>query len=212
MKRGVLLGLGFCCSIVVAILLLYMALGVGTGGIQLPCFVEQTPLQVLELLSYEGPFLEDGSRRYVENVAALVVYNPSDSLLEQGAVKLQQGDRLLVFSFSWIPPGGRVMILESCAKSFSPDPVVSCWGWCLLGESNEEVLRVEEVGRTSLAVTNLTDGKLDRAVVWFKDYDPERCLFIGGISHPLEVNSLLPGHRIVVPVFRYVSGSSMVVR
>ena len=49
-------------------------------------------------------------------LAAVVLYNGSDRLLEKGAVKLRQGEELLVFSFSMLPPGARILVLENSGK------------------------------------------------------------------------------------------------
>ena len=84
-----LLALGLLGSLAVAVILQNnVRRCIAVSEIKMPCEVEQTALTVLELRSYDGPFLEDGSRRQVEGVAALVLYNRGKQLLERGAVKL----------------------------------------------------------------------------------------------------------------------------
>ena len=211
MRRGLLLVCGFAGSLLAALLLGCIAAQGSSTHMYLPCAVEQTPLQILELRSYDGPFVEDGSHRPVRNVAALVLFNPSELYLEKGAVKIWQEGRLLVFSFTCIPPGARVLVLEHSAKLYDPGKVNDCWGWCVAGEK-ESLVQVEEVGRSALAVTNLQQSTLGDITVYYKDYDPMQKLYIGGISHNVTVRYLRPGHRVVVPAFMYLSGRSMVVK
>ena len=211
MRRGLLLVLGFCGSLLTALLLASVVAKGCESQLYLPCDVEQTPLRILELRCYDGPFVEDGSCRQVRGVAALVLFNPSKQFLECGAVKVWQGGRLLVFAFTCIPPEGRVLVLESSAKPYSSDRITDCWGWCITTKTDRPI-QVEEVGRSALAVTNLQTETVEEITVYYKDYDPKEKLYIGGISHSITVYNLQKGHRVVVPAFRYLSGESMVVK
>lgn len=211
MRRAGLLVLGSVGGILAAVVLCTVAVRtLGNAPQGTPWAVEQTGLQVLEYISYTGAFLEDGSYRPVEAVAAVIIYNPTDALLERGAVKLQQGQRLLVFSFSWLPPGSRLLVQEGCGQAYVDEPVDACWGWCMEGASNKHLL-AQEAGRTALAVTNCASVTLEGGKVYYKDYDPQRHLYLGGITYTLTVPRLRPGQQVVLPVYRYVSGSSMVI-
>ncbi len=179
--------------------------------IKLPCRAEQTVLTVLELRSYDGPFLEDGSRRQVQGVAAVVLYNGGQQLLERGAVKLRQGEELLVFSFSMLPPGARLLVLENSGKRYSAQRLDACWGWSVEGKMDGRI-RTEEAGRTALALTNVTQTPVNDAWVYYKDYDPSQRLLVGGISYSVHISNLKPGHRATLPAFGYLSGSSMIIQ
>lgn len=180
-------------------------------SIKLPCRAEQTGVTVLELRSYDGPFLEDGSRRQVQGVAAVVLYNGGEQMIEKGAVKLRQGERLLVFSYSMLPPGARLLVLESAGKPYSGESINACWGWSVVGEADRRI-QTEEAGRTALTLTNITPNKVNEAWVYYKDYDPVQRLLVGGITHSVHISHLLPGHRATVAAFGYLSGSSMVIQ
>ena len=183
----------------------------GVSQIKIPYRVEQSALVVLELRRYDGPFVEDGSRRLVQDVAAVVLYNDGGKLVERGAVKLQQGDETLVFAFSMLPPGGRLLVLEKSGKRYSSQSVNSCFGWAVAGETDSRI-RTEEVGRTSLALTNITTEKVKEAWVYYKDYDPVQRLLVGGISYRVHISHLQPGYRATVAAFGYLSGNSMVIQ
>lgn len=212
MRRGLLLVIGFSGSLMVAaVLWMSVSSSLTMQTVKLPVDVEQTKLTVLELRSYDGPFVEDGSCRQVSDVAALVLHNRGTELLETGAVKLRIGDELLVFSFTMLPPGGRVLVLEKTGKLFPRAGINGCWGWSVTGGLEERIL-VEEAGRTSLALINICGETVERAFVYYKDYDPGQQMYIGGVTHILQVRRLQPGQRVVLPVFRYLSGSSMVLQ
>ena len=207
-----LLALGLLGSLTAAaVLCLNVGRCMAVNAIKLPCRAEQTALTVLELRSYDGPFLEDGSRRQVRGVAAAVLYNGGEQLLEKGAVKLWQGEQLLVFSFSMLPAGARILVLENSGKQFSDRQISGCWGWSVAGKTDPRI-RTEEAGRTSLQLTNISDGAVDMARIYYKDYDPVQCLLVGGISYSVKISHLKPGHRATLPAFGYLSGCSMVIQ
>lgn len=207
-----LITLGLLGSLVAAAALQFsVAACVSTSAIKLPCRAEQALVTVLELRSYDGPFLEDGSHRAVQGVAAVVVQNEGASLLKTGAVKLRQGQELLVFSFSMLPAGQKLLVLEKTAKPYANRPITSCWGWAVAGETDRRI-QTEEAGRTALTLTNITPNKVNEAWVYYKDYDPVQRMLVGGITHSVHISHLLPGHRATVAAFGYLSGSSMVIQ
>ena len=199
----------FGSLVAAAALQLNVAAGFDTAAVKLPCRAEQAAVTVLELRSYDGPFLEDGSRRAVQGVAAVVIHNDGSALLKKGAVKLRQGEDLLVFAFSMLPPGQKLLVLEKTGKGYSDHPINSCWGWSVTGGSDHRI-RTEEAGRTAVSLINETDTVLD-AWVYYKDYDPVRGILVGGISYRVHIPQLKPGHRVTLPAYGYKSGSSMLI-
>lgn len=214
MRKVLLLLLGFGGSAVVAILLVQNtvhALVPSGTPLSWPQAVDQTPLRVLALVPYDGAYPEDGSGDPVVNVAALVLENHGSVTLRNGAVKLLQGKQILVFSFTMVPPGARILVAEKSRLPFSDDPVTGCWGWTL-EYSGGKHLAVEEYGRSGLTVTNLTEKIISSASICFKPYNPDLDMYIGGYSYWVEVTDLRPGIPRVVPVYRYTSGICKVVK
>lgn len=210
LRRGLLITLGLLGSLVAAAALQFsVAACVTTSAIKLPCRAEQALVTVLELRSYDGPFLEDGSHRAVQGVAAVVVQNEGKSLLKTGAVKLRQGQELLVFSFSMLPAGQKLLVLEKTAKPYANRPITACWGWAVAGETDRRI-RAQEAGRTAVSLTNEAETALE-AWAYYKHYDPVRCMLVGGISYRVHVPCLKPGHRVTLPAYGYQSGSSMLI-
>lgn len=183
------------------------------AAIQLPCWAEGTELVAVCLAAYDGPFLEDGSDEEVVGVTALVVENQSGIMIRRGAVILEQGQRLLVFEFSALPPDARILILEKDRQYYSKERISGCWGWTR-GEYPENMgqARVTEAGDNELCFTNMSGGYLYETEAMFKHYDPDSGMYIGGISYPVSAAMLAPGESRRVPAYRYVEGYSRVVR
>jgi len=193
---------------VMAVLLLQATInGFPSGAdrpVQLPCALSGTPLRVLSIESYDGPFLEDGSCQPVAGVAAVVLENTGSVTLRCGAVRLLQGRQVLVFSFTMLPPGAKMLVAEKSRKSLSGQTITGCWGWSLESNKSRQI-SLSTNGRAGFLVTNLTDSTLD-ALVRFKAYDTEQSLYIGGYSFQAVVEDLKPGIPRVVPVYCYATG------
>ncbi len=212
MRRILLLIAGLLGSVVTAAILLQSTvhgLSLEKNALHWPYAVDQTPLRVLAFESYDGPFPEDGSCEQVRNVASVVLENTGSTTLRNGAVKLLQGKQVLVFSFTMLPPGEKILVMEKSRKFFSPEPVTSCWGWSL-NQSADHTIRVEEYGRSGFLVTNL-GNKAANTTICFKTYDPVRTMFIGGYTYRITVSDLRPGVARVFPAYRYIRGAYRIV-
>lgn len=211
MRKVMLLLLGIVGGTLAAGVLLGAALP-GEGGQELswPHHIEQDDLEILDFFGYDGCYYEDGSGDWVWGVASVLLRNTGRTTLRNGAVRLQQGQEILVFSFTMVPPGEKVLVMEKSRKPFVDKPVTGCWSWALEREEKEQ-LRVEERGRFGLTVTNLTDCPVASAKIYYKLYDPFREYYIGGYTYSIEVTDLVPGKARRIPAFSYVSGTCRVV-
>ena len=212
MRRILLLIAGIAGSaIVAAILLQSTAYGLAAekNSLHLPYTVDQTPLRVLAFEHFDGTYPEDGSCDPVKNVAAVILENTGSTTLQNGAVRLMQGKQILVFSFTMLPAGERILVMEKSRKSFSSDPVTSCWGWSL-NHTVDRNFQVEEYGRSGFIVTNLSANN-SNATICFKAYDTVRQMYIGGYTYRLTVQNLKPGIAKVLPAYRYIRGKYRIV-
>ena len=213
MRRILLLLLALCGSALMTVMLIRNTAPIlFSSGQPLtwPRAIDQTPLRVLSVLSYEGLYPEDGSREPVSKVAGIVLYNEGSTTLSSGAVRLLQGDRILVFSFTMVPPGAKILVVEKSRLPYSDEPITGLWGWSLEFHNNQD-LQVEEHGRSGLRITNLSKDVLESATVYYKLYDPTLELYIGGYTHRVTVYDLRPGVPRTVPAYRYSAGSCRVV-
>lgn len=213
MRKVLLLLLGFGGGAVMAVILIQNtahALAPLDEPLSWPYAVEQTPLSVLGLVPYDGAYPEDGSRDPVTGVASIILENTGSTTLRNGAVKLLQGNQILVFSFTMVPPGARILVAEKSRLPYSAAPVKGCWGWTLELSAGKK-LQIEEYGRSGLTVTNLTDKTLAHVTIQFKLFDPTLQLYIGGYTYCVEVEALKPGIPRVIPVYRYLTGACRIV-
>ena len=116
-----------------------------------------------------------------------------------------------MFSFSMLPPGARILVLENSGKHYLPQRISACWGWSVEGAADSRI-RAEEAGRTALTLNNISDTSVEKARVYYKDYDPVLRMLVGGISYSVQISRLKPGHRATLPAIGYLSGSSMIIQ
>lgn len=214
MRKILLLLLGLCGSAAVTVILVQNTAPVllpSPQPLDWPRGVDQTPLTVLTVLSYEGLYPEDSSQEPVSGIAGVVLQNNGRSTLSTGAVRLLQGDRILVFSFTMVPPGAKILVVEKSKLPYSDEPITGLWGWAL-ELPKAQTVQVEEYGRSGLSITNLTDKTLHSATVYYKVFDPTLELYIGGYTYRVTVYDLRPGIPRKVPAYRYTAGSCRVVK
>jgi hypothetical protein len=225
MRKGLLavlsIGLGCVCLAVFACCIAWQCLGTRSHLQQLPLkkeevfpmTVEDTPLAVLQMLPYQGPFWEDGMETTVDQVAALLVENTGGEFVSRGAVVLQWESATLVFEVYLLPPGERVLVLEKQRQKLPQLQLQRCYGWSQ-GEYPEYIdqVAVEEAGGVTMAVVNRSDEWIPLVQVCYKTRNQESGVFIGGIAYTVEIRNLRPGERRLITPYRYVCGNSQVVR
>lgn len=152
-----------------------------------------TDLLAVTAMEYSGPFWEDGSDEAVSGVAALVVENQGGLLISSGAVIVELEKDWLVFEISFLPPGGKVLVLEKDRKNYHFASSVSCYGWTKEEyPENPGLVSVDAMGLNGLTLTNHTGCTVPSIQVHYKNYDPETGMFLGGISYCITEDDLLP--------------------
>lgn len=73
---------------------------------------EEYGLSITSIGSYTGAFVEDGTNEIVSGVAMVVLENLGEEAIQYGELALVGENRTLHFSFSTLPPGSRVVLLE----------------------------------------------------------------------------------------------------
>ena len=211
MKRWMIMGVGVLGAAVAALCLgICIEHGI-SKNINLPYKVRQTPLVMLELRSYDGVFLEDGNLREVQGVAAVVIQNTGECLVENGSLRIRQGNVILVFVFTMLPPGAKLLIPECTEQLFVCDQIDACWGVCFFGSRDGRV-SVVEVGRSMLKISNTTGELATNVVVYYKFYDEVERQYVGGFSFSIHLDRLEPGKCDIRPAFWYISGQSKVIQ
>ena len=179
----------------------------------LPTQVPGTTLIAQKLVSYEGPFLEDGTDREVVNVAALQVFNTSTKEVLQACVELWREDTAYKFYAERIPPGGTVLILETRAQTFLHDGFSSCSGRQLTAQSDtgdRTGISITDRAMGTVIITNLTDRKIENISLYYKSWLNPPGIYVGGICYTYAIPVLLPNQTIEIFPHHYASGYSKV--
>ena len=180
--------------------------------VTLPYGVDGTSLIAEKIVSYDGPFLEDGTNHEVVNVMGLLLRNAGDVGIERAEIVLTGDRQRFIFEADIIPPGATVLVLEKNRTFYGCKNFSSCSGWQITdncGWSNWG-LDIEETGMGTLEVTNQTGRKIQQARLHYKTY--LEGILVGGITHVYTIESLQPGESILISPARYAKGYSRIIR
>jgi len=165
------------------------------------------------LLPYDGPALWD-KEGDMSGVAALELWNAGERGIQYAQILVRQEDRELVFTATYIPPGGTVVVPEANAHPYSKGavteiefPVVVSMedGWRPDGVS------VTENGAFSLTVTNETQETIPCVRIFYKQYDAQRGVYVGIVTYSIVISDLKPGESRTVMPYAYAADHAKVV-
>ena len=185
----------------------------GEEALEFPYVLRSAGLIVQHIAQYEGPFLEDGSQEPVADVAAVMISNPKKQGIRSAEISLWQGGEILEFSLTYLPPGGKVLVLEKNRKRYSQEPITQCVCTALqLGDfykEKGEITVVEQ--KDTLVVENRTQRHIEKAVLYYKEYMESGNYYLGGRTRTTVVEDLQPGERRQILPYGYAPGYSRVV-
>ena len=135
-------------------------------------------------------------------MAALVVENQGGLLVSSGAVILELEKEWLVFEISFLPPGGKVLVLEKDRKRYCYGSNVTCYGWTREEYPEDAgLVSVESMGLNGLLLTNNTGCIVPGVQIHYKNYNAETGMFLGGISYCVTEEDLMPKEiRLLNPI------------
>lgn len=178
-----------------------------------PRSVMGTDLLAVRTVEYSGPFWEDGSNEEVLKVAALIVENQGDLMVSSGAVIVEFGKDRMVFELSFLPPGGKVLVLEKERKYYSNESPVSCYGWTKKEyPENPGLISVESTGLNGMTITNHTGCTVPSIEVHYKNFDPESGMYMGGITYCIIEEDLMPREVRVLSPDNFAARESCIVQ
>lgn len=171
-----------------------------------------TPLVIQELAAYDGKFIEDGSDREVENVAAIMLHNSANRMIPYAYVTVYTENCQFTFNAYMIPPKSTVLVPEQTGQILKESEIVRVFGWTTVKEEREEPrLEIEEVGMGCLSITNRSGSKLHNLTIYHRTYIPDGCFYMGGRVFKTEVPYIAPGNTVFVYPENYASGYSEVI-
>lgn len=235
MRRALLLTVGACASLCMIWLLSVQACKVisvrmaqdqltGTtvgyvqesgGEVLLPILIPGTDLVAERIVSYEGPFWEDGSGEHVTNVAALLIRNTADRGIDHAEITLEAGAHQFVFWADMIPAGAAVLVAEKGRKEYSVELFTDCSGWvAFTGEdwNSSDVLDIQPVDMGTLKVTNLTDHVLTGIHIYYRNCLKDADILVGGNTFVYCIDRLELGQSMEIRPNIYAFGYSAILR
>lgn len=180
--------------------------------LEFPIVVRGSELIAEHAVRYEGPFLENEVQEPVSDVMALMVYNPGSAFIGNTLLCLQQGERVLLFEISMLPPGSRVLVLEKNGQLYSEEVFsrCECLSLELVSDMGGQDITVRETNGT-LVIENRSDRNVKGVTLCYKQFDYNEGFYIGGYTNSASIGDLFPGETREVVPYRYVSGYSKVV-
>ncbi len=178
-----------------------------------PHTLPDSTLVAEELVSYHGQYWEDGSGDMVEDVAGLMLYNPTDRMIEFGAIALEQAGEQLYFFVYQFPPMSRCLVLERDRKPCRAQEVTACRELSVRWDRQE--LSREELDYVGLGpmltVVNRDSRRQDHVTLWYKQYEKEGDYYLGGTAYSAHVFFLQPEERRTITPEHYYAGSARIV-
>ena len=158
-----------------------------TGDSTAPTITLSDPnLTVESIGSYSGNFLEDGSDEPTANVAAMLITNNSDQMLQIAEITFQVNDtETASFKVTNLPAGTSTLVLEANKREYSEEDSYT-YGETATGYMEQPSLEedkfdlVTEDGKITLK--NKTDQSYDKVYVYYK-YVQLGGAYLGGITY-----------------------------
>lgn len=156
-------------------------------------------LTVEAIGSYAGNFLEDGSDEPTANVAAMLITNNSDRMLQIAEITFQVNDtETASFKVTNLPAGTSTLVLESNKREFSEEDSYT-YGETATGYMDEPTLEedkfelVTEKGK--IILKNKTNESYDKVYVYYK-YVQIGGAYLGGITYRTPFENVPAGGEV----------------
>lgn len=184
------------------------------SAVSLPYTIPDSNLEIRNIASYDGIFIEDGSDEKVKGITMIVLKNTGDTDIEYAAISMKRDGSSLQFTVSDLPAGATVAVQEKNKTSYKKSGVYTdCQAQVaeIDGfDKAEKYVKVEETDDKSLKVTNLTNKDIPAVRIFYKFYIKDEKAYVGGITYTAKVEDLKAKESREIQPAHYVSGSSKV--
>ncbi len=178
--------------------------------LQLPMQIPCTSLTVESMAIFDGGFYEDGSGSYVADVAALIVYNNSDSVIPYAEILVDTEQGQLTFRAHMLLPRSYTLVPEFSAQQYESCNITNIYAWHTVAKEEDRApIYITEQDDVTLRIENGSEKDLMNLTVYFKKFVDG--VYIGGKPFEFTVSSLPAGESVVVSPQYYVSGYSRII-
>ena len=176
-----------------------------------PATVEGTSLKVLDMVHYEGAFLEDGGDTPIIDAMGILVENTGEHHVRSAWVKLTGAGKSYHFRGQDLPPGSRTILLETGGALWRGESFESITGGAETAEEDllaSGQLEITDVDIGSVAIKNLSEEPFFNLELTYKNYLCDGDIYQGGISYHHTIPVLRSGQTLTIFPERYASGYS----
>lgn len=177
----------------------------------LPYTIPGSSLEIQNIRSFSGQYLEDGSDENVENIAVAILKNNGSSPIEYADIQLFCGNTLYNFKASDLPAGSIVVAQEANRTAYADGTYSNCTANIAPIDAFEisGQVSVSET-ESSLVIKNMTDKDIPCVRVFYKLYLSEESAYIGGITYTAKITDLKAGSERSVSPSHYLQGYSRI--
>lgn len=163
--------------------------------------------------SYSGNFLEDGSDEPTANVAAMLITNNSDRMLQIAQITFQVNDtETASFKVTDLPAGTSTLVLEANKREFKEEDSYT-YGETASGYMDQPTLEedkfelITEKGKITLK--NKTDQAYEKVYVYYK-YVQIGGAYLGGITYRTPFENVPAGGEVEAVAGHFNPNSSKI--
>lgn len=182
--------------------------------IQFPYEIEQSSLVIQCVQAYSGSYVEDGTNEQVSDIAAILVTNVGNECVEFADITLTSEKGTLKFSLSALEKGASCVVMEDNRTVYEKQTYLTCTSETAFldeMEMSENMVEVEEIKSGALTVKNVSSKTIPCIRIFYKYYDEEEKIYIGGAAYTSQITDLEAGYSKIVTPAHYLSGKSKVI-
>lgn len=148
---------------------------------------------------YSGAYVEDGSDAPVEDVAVMLVKNPTPDFLEYARVEFEISGQKAVFVVRGLPPGAAAWVLEANRLIIEPGSVFSLkdevTSFGSPGISSDGLKLTADTG--AITALNETEANMHNVYIYYRQRHTDGN-YLGGICYRVSLGTLEPGKPVTV--------------
>lgn len=173
-------------------------------------------ISIVRVEPYSGEYFESHAGDAVDNIAAVIIENSGSDMIQAGTACLKTGDVTYEFYFTTLLPGEKMLVLEKNKAEFTSklakaegelvDVIYFSEKPTMCDDAVE--IKTEE---NSIYVKNISDFALTGGHVFYKNFDAESGMYMGGITYMATFNGLGVGEIAAISADHYSPFTSKIV-
>lgn len=164
---------------------------------------------------YSGKYYEDGSDDKVSDIMTLTFTNDGSKDIQYAEYVYSLGEEVVSFKLSSLPVGQSCQVLEASKHKNDTKNVLKLISRVVVQVDElpfaRDELAVVDNGDNTITIMNMTEKEIPSARVFYKYFDSEKNVYLGGITYTAKAEKIPAGGRVKVSPAHFVSGESVIV-